>query len=160
MSPTAESEGKRNSGKTDFGGFKKYPSLLYACRSGNAGWYKDKALEIYQAIVTNNPKETYAAYKTGIIYIGKNDLSMADLILMSEFPSSENGHCLKGIVSYQRKNYAEAMNYLQNALKITPTFEAYYFLGLCQYNRGELESALSQFRKIIDHVPESRQARR
>ena len=127
-------------------------------RSGN----RDKALEIYNTIIANNTAETLAAYKAGIIHIEKGDLDKADKTaddLLSKFPKRADGHRLKGLVHYQRKNYAEAMNNLQNSLKIAPTLEAYYFLGLCFYNRGELESALSQFRKILDNVPDSRQAR-
>jgi tetratricopeptide (TPR) repeat protein len=78
---------------------------------------------------------------------------------MANYPKRADGHRLKGLVSFHRKNYAEAMNHLQNSNKIAPTLEGYHFLGLCYYNRGEMESALSQFRKILDNVPDSRQAR-
>lgn len=127
-------------------------------RSGNS----DRALEVYRTIIANNASETPAAYKAGLIHIEKEDLEKADKIaddLMSRFPKRADGHRLKGLVSFQRKNYAEAMNNLQNSIKIAPTLEAYHFLGLCYYNRGELESALSQFRKILDNVPDSRQGR-
>lgn len=127
-------------------------------RAGN----RDKALEIYRTITANNASETPAAYKAGIIHLEKGDLDKADKIaddLLSRLPKRADGHRLKGLVSYQRKNYAEALNYLQSSIKIAPTLEAYHFLGLCYYNRGELESALSQFRKILDNVPDSRQAR-
>lgn len=127
-------------------------------RAGNS----DKALEIYRMIIANNASETLAAYKMGIIQIEKGDLDTADKTadnLLSNFPKRADGHRLKGLVSYQRKNYAEAMNHLQSSIKIAPTLDAYHFLGLCFYNRGELESALSQFRKILDNVPDSRQGR-
>jgi putative PEP-CTERM system TPR-repeat lipoprotein len=127
-------------------------------RTGN----KDKALEIYRTITANNPSETLAAYKTGIIHIEKGELDKAEKIaddLLSGSPKRADGHRLKGLVNYQKKNYAEALNNLQSSIKIAPTLEAYHFLGLCYYNRGELESALSQFRKILDNVPDSRQGR-
>lgn len=127
-------------------------------RAGNSA----KALEIYNSIMASNPSEINAAYKSGIILIEKGDLDKADKTgddLVKQFPKRADGYRLKGIVSYQRKNYADAMNHLSNANKIAPTLEAYYFLGLCYYNRGELESALSQFRKILDYVPDSRQGR-
>jgi len=127
-------------------------------RAGN----NDKALEIYRTILANNAEETFAAYKMGNIYIEKGDLDKADKCaddLLSRFPKRADGHRLKGLVSYQRKNYQEALNNLQNSNKITPTLEAYYFLGLSFYNRGELESTLSQFRIILNVVPDARQAR-
>ena len=122
----------------------------------------DKALEIYRKILENNRAETLASYKSGLIYIAKGDMDKADKTaddLMASFPKRADGQRLKGLVSYHRKNYTEAMTYLQNSLKIMPTLEGYHFLGLCYYNRGELESALSQFRVILDNLPTSRQAR-
>ncbi|WP_240731869.1 XrtA/PEP-CTERM system TPR-repeat protein PrsT [Geobacter sp. FeAm09] len=126
--------------------------------AGNA----DKALEIYQKILAISHSETLAAYKSGLIRIEKGEFDKADKAsdeLIKEFPKRADGYRLKGLVSYQRKKYAEAAAQLQNSIKIAPTLEAYYFLGLCNYNLGELESALSQFRKILDVVPTSRQAR-
>lgn len=122
----------------------------------------DKALEIYRRILENKKTETPASYKSGLIYIRKGDLGKADKIaddLIENFPKRADGQRLKGLVSYHRKDYAGAMTSLQNSLKITPALEGYYFLGLCYYNLGELESALSQFRKILDNLPTSRQAR-
>jgi putative PEP-CTERM system TPR-repeat lipoprotein len=135
-----------------------YMLAIMELRSGN----QDKALEIYNSIITNHPSEALAVYKAGIIQIEKGDLDKADKSaddLLKRFPKRADGHRLKGLVSYQRKNYAEAMTHLQSSIKITPTLEAYQFLGLCFYNRGEFESALSQFRKILDNTPDSRQGR-
>jgi tetratricopeptide (TPR) repeat protein len=127
-------------------------------RSGHA----DRALEIYRMIMANDSSDTLAAYKAGIILIEKEELDKAEKVaddLLNRFPKRADGHRLKGLVSYQRKQYAEALNHLQSSLKISPNLEAYQFLGLCYYNRGELESALSQFRKILDTTPDARQAR-
>lgn len=137
------------------------PFYMLAAIEARAG-HMDKALDMYRTIMANNPSETMAAYKAGILHIEKTELDTADRIaddLISRFPKRADGYRLKGLVYYQRKNYAEALNHLQSSLKIAPTLEAYHFLGLCYYNRGELESALSQFRKILDTVPDSRQAR-
>jgi len=122
----------------------------------------DRALEIYQKISAINNADTLAAYKSGLIYIEKNDLGRAEKIaddLVKNYPKKGDGHRLKGLVYYHQKNYTDALNSLQNSVKIAPTLEGYYFLGLCYYNQGELETALSQFRKILDNVPNSRQAR-
>jgi putative PEP-CTERM system TPR-repeat lipoprotein len=126
------------------------------------GGNSDKALEIYKKILLINSSESSAIYKTGMIYLAKGDFESAGKAadnLVMRFPKQADGYRLKGLLSYQRKNYPEAMVDLQNSLKIMPTLEAYYFLGLCYYNRGELETSLSQFRKILDNVPTSRKAR-
>lgn len=122
----------------------------------------DRALEIYQKISAINQADTFAAYKMGLIYIEKGELDKAEKTadkLIEKAPKRADGHRLKGLVFYHRKNYSEAMRFLQDSLKMAPTLEGYYFLGLCYYNSGELETALSQFRKILDNVPSSRQAR-
>jgi len=149
--------------RTDPDYARKYarPFYMLAAIESRAG-NSDKALEIYRTIIANSPSETLAAYKAGIIHLEKAEPDKADKIaddLLSGFSKRADGYRLKGLVSYQRKNYLEALNYLQSSIKMSPTLEAYHFIGLCYYNRGELESALSQFRKILDNVPDSRQAR-
>jgi len=126
--------------------------------TGNA----DKAVEVYQQILKIKSDETLASYKAGLIYIEKGDLEKAGKTadeLNAKYPKNADGLRLKGMVKYSRKEYAEAVTSLQSSLKIMPTLEGYYFLGLCLYEKGELESALSQFRRVLDHVPSSRQAR-
>ncbi len=134
--------------------------MLAALEKGSGN--SDKALEIYRRILANDPSETLASFKSGLIYIEKNELDKAEKVadeLMKNSPKRADGHRLKGLVSFYRKNYPDAMVHLQNSIRIAPTLEAYHFLGLSYYNRGELESALSQFRKILDYMPDSRQAR-
>jgi putative PEP-CTERM system TPR-repeat lipoprotein len=120
------------------------------------------ALDIYRKITAIDRSETQATYRAGLIYVSRNELDKADALadgLIKEFPKRADGFRLKGIVQYQGKQYAEAMASLQNALKLTATLDTYYYLGLASYHRGELEGALSHFRKILDHAPASRQAR-
>ncbi len=122
----------------------------------------DKALEIYRKLREKNPSETLAAYKIGLIQIEKGELDKADALadeLVKGFPNRGDGHRLKGLASFYRKKYAEAATSLLTSLKLAPTPEGYYFLGLTYYSRGEMESALSQFRKILDNIPNARQAR-
>lgn len=123
---------------------------------------KDKALEIYRRIQMNDASDLVAIYKTGLIYLGSGEVEKAGNIadnLVKSYSKRAEGHRLKGLVCYSRKNYSEALTNLQTSLKISPTPEAYYFMGLSYYNRGEMESALSQFRIILDRFPSSRQSR-
>lgn len=120
------------------------------------------ALEMYRKITEIDRTETQAAYRAGLLHIRTNELDKADTLaegMIKEFPKRADGYRLKGIIQYQRKQFAEAMASLQNALKISATLDTYYYLGLCAYNKGEFETSLSHFRKILDHAPASRQAR-
>ena len=134
--------------------------MLAALEMGSSN--ADKALEIYRRILEINRSEIQAQNKIALILIEKGNLDAANKMadeLIKNFPKRGDGQRLKGIVSYYRKNYPEAINFLLTSLKAGPTLEGYHFLGLCYFSHGELESALSQFRKILDSVPGSRQAR-
>lgn len=123
---------------------------------------KDRALEIYQTILKINKFDTTAIYKSGLIYIDNGELDKAEKLaahLLQNYPNRADGNRLKGLVCYYKKNYTEAMAALQNSLRTQPNMEAYYFLGLSLYNRGEYENALSQFRIILDYNPSFIQAR-
>lgn len=120
------------------------------------------ALETYTKISQISSSETNAIYRSGLIYLQQRNLDKADSLaeaMMKDFPKRADGFRLKGLVQYHRHQYAEAVASLQKAATIAPTLETYYFLGLASYNRGELEGALSHFRKVLDHAPASRQAR-
>jgi putative PEP-CTERM system TPR-repeat lipoprotein len=126
--------------------------------TGNA----DKAAAAFRRIIELRSSETLAQYKLGLIQIEKGELGAAQAAadeMIKKFPHRGDGYRLKGMVSYHRKNFADAIPAFQTSLKSAPTYEGYYFLGLSFYHQGELESALSQFRRILDRIPDARQAR-
>lgn len=134
--------------------------MLAAVEKGSGN--DDKAVYWYQKILQLDRNQATAHYKLGLIQIEKGELDKADSTaeeLIDKFPKKGDGYRLKGLVGYYRKNYGDAIASLQQSIKLAPTIEGYHFLGLCYYNRGELESALSQFRVILDKVPNARQAR-
>jgi putative PEP-CTERM system TPR-repeat lipoprotein len=122
----------------------------------------DKALAVYAKIIAINPADRGAMYRSGMLYLEKNDLNSADKLadeLVKKYPGKPEGHRLKGIVNFTKKNYREAIAELQESLKQQPNNEAWYFLGLSFYSTGELETALNQFRKILDSNPSFHRAR-
>lgn len=127
-----------------------------------AGGNTDAANAVYQKIAQLYPSDTQALYKSGLLYLERGRSDKADKIaasLMEKFPKQADGYRLKGIINYRLKNYAEAVNLLQASNKISPTIEAYYFLGLSSFGLGDMESALSQFRTILDRNPSFARAR-
>lgn len=135
-----------------------YMMASLEAQEGNKG----KALETYRSIARHDPNDSLASYKAGVMLIASGDLDGADRLageLIQKFPKRGDGPRLKGLVQYQKKNHADAIASLQNSIKLAPTVEGYYFLGLSLFQRGELESALSQFRTILDRQPSARQAR-
>jgi putative PEP-CTERM system TPR-repeat lipoprotein len=123
---------------------------------------KDIALELYKKLGDINPADPIAPYKAGLLHYEMEHLVIAETIageLIKKFPSNAEGYRLKGMTSYRKKDYIEAISVLQNANKLRPSVVGYYFLGLSLYGKGDLESALNQFRHILDRTPDFHQAR-
>jgi len=128
----------------------------------NAAGNRDAAIAIYRRIATAHPSDPQAPYKAGLICLEKGDTANAEqtaALLEKKFPKRPEGSRLKGLVLYQKKNLPEAITALQASIMLGPSLESYYFLGLSFYGRGDLESALSQFRKILDANPAFTRAR-
>jgi putative PEP-CTERM system TPR-repeat lipoprotein len=122
---------------------------------------RDKALATYMKITEINPNDYIAIYRTGLINVQMGQLGKAEKTadyLQKKFKKKPEGYRLKGIIYFQEKNYAAAITELMNSIKMRPDVQAYYFLGLSLYHHGELENALSQFRKILDSAPSFVQA--
>ena len=123
---------------------------------------KVEALEIYKKLEKINPADQVAPYRAGLLHFELEHFLIAETIageLLKKFPAHAEGYRLKGIVSYRKKNLPEAITSLQHANKLQPSVSGYYFLGLSLYGNGDLESALSQFRLILDRAPSFSQAR-
>lgn len=127
-------------------------------RAGN----RDSASSLYQKILQFDKNQTVASYKLGLLFLDKGQVDKAQAEadqLIKKYPKRGDGYRLKGLVDFYRKKYDDAITSLQQSIKLGPSLEGYHFLGLCYYNKGELESALSQFRVILDRVPNARKAR-
>lgn len=123
---------------------------------------REQALEIYRKVAALTPGDPAPLYRQGVILLEKGEMDKAEKTaetLVQKFPQKSEGARLKGLIAYQRKNYADAITALQTSVKIAPSLEGLYYLGLSMYSRGELENALSQFRRILDHTPDFVQAR-
>lgn len=122
----------------------------------------DKAAVVYQRVLQLDKAQIAAEYKLALLHLEKGDVQKTEAAadrLTREYPKKSEGYRLKGLVCFHRKNYNDAIAQLQQSVKIAPSMEAYYFLGLSYCKKGELEVALSQFRMILDRVPDSSKAR-
>ena len=123
---------------------------------------KEKALKVYEELVKVDPKNPIPLYKIGLLLkeMGQTDkaTAMAD-DLLKQFPKRGEGYRLKGLLYYQKGTYAEAITTLQKSIQLQPTVEGYYFLGMSMYMLKDYESAMSQFRVILDRSPDLVQVR-
>lgn len=123
---------------------------------------KANALEIYRKIAESNKNEPLAYYRMGLLYIEQQDIPQAEKTVANMkqlFPKSGETARLQGILDLKKKNYSEALASLMNSVKIQPNIEGYYYLGMTQYSMGQLESAMSQFRAIVDRLPSHSRSR-
>lgn len=123
---------------------------------------KAQALALYKKLEDINASDPVAPYKAGLLHFEMEHSAIAESIalnLIKKFPSHAEGYRLKGFVSYRKKDYSEAITSLQQANKLQPNLSGYYFLGLSLYGNGNLESAINQFRLILDRAPQFHQAR-
>ena len=123
---------------------------------------KEKALDLYKKLGELNGADPVAPYKLGLLHFDMGHFEVAEAIsgeIIKKFPSHAEGYRLKGFVSYRNKKYPEAITALQHANKLSPNVAGYYYLGLSLHGNGDLESALSQFRQILDRTPSFHQAR-
>lgn len=123
---------------------------------------KEQALILYKKLTEIKPADPVAPYKIGLLHFEMEHFAIAETIaldLIKKFPAQAEGYRLKGFVSYRLKKLPEAITSLQYANKIQPSLSAYFYLGLSHYGNKELESALNQFRLVLDKSPQFHQAR-
>lgn len=116
----------------------------------------DEAIKTYDQISGNDPSEFEARFRKGAILIQKGSydeaLSVADDVI-GKFPKRPDGYRLKGIALFYKKNFNDATIALQKSISIQPSIGAYYFLGLCHYNKNEVEQAFTQFQAALNISP-------
>lgn len=62
----------------------------------------------------------------------------------------------QGYSLFKKYKYDEAVNYLQECVKLKPDYvEAYYWIGLCYYNKGDKETAKTYLYKVQKEYPDS-----
>ncbi len=121
-----------------------------------------QAVEVYRRIASFHPGDSQALYRAGLIHMEKGEMDKAERIakhLTEKFPKRGEGNRLTGLIQYKKKNYQDAITSLQSSIRQGPSLEALYFLGLSFYENGDLESALSQFRRVLDYNPSFNRAR-
>lgn len=117
----------------------------------------DDLLATYTRIAELSPQDVTTRYQKGLLLLDKDEIRQVEELaeqMQEKFPRQAEGYRLAGLKYFKEQNHAEAVVLLQQANSIQPAFDAHYFLGLSLHQTGELESALSQFRIILDRNPD------
>ncbi len=120
------------------------------------------AINTYDRLIGSLPSDGEALFRKGMLYLklGRYDEALAVSETFSKsFPNQAEGYELKGRVLYYKKQFKEAIVMLQKAVAVRPSAATCYLLGLCLFNNGEYEQAISQLQQALDLNPAHDQAR-
>ncbi|MFA5515328.1 MAG: XrtA/PEP-CTERM system TPR-repeat protein PrsT [Desulfuromonadales bacterium] len=127
-----------------------------------AGKNPQAALQHYQRVTELEPDNHQAIYTTGLLLLEKGEIDAAESLargLLRKFPEQAGGYRLQGVIHTVRGNYAEAANSLQKVSEGKPDLLTSYMLGMSFYKLGQLEMAVNQFQRFLDHRPQAVQPR-
>jgi len=122
----------------------------------------DDLISTYRKILDIDPKDINAQLELGLVYIQTMKLEKARK-LAGEMQKASNkrheGSYLMGLVYYYERKIDEALVLLQKSAEKKAIPGAFYHLGLCHLEKGDLEQATSAFQKVIDLRPDTVQPR-
>ncbi|EPR37250.1 PEP-CTERM system TPR-repeat lipoprotein [Desulfovibrio sp. X2] len=135
---------------------KDHPALHALAQLQAVDHDNEGMLATYTKIAGLYPNDLLARYKAGALLVDKGELekvkAMADSML-KDYPNKAEGYKLRGLLLYKEKNYHDAILPFQRAIQLQPDLESYYLLGLCYYQTGSLELAVSQLQTVVDYNP-------
>lgn len=122
-----------------------------------------EALEVFRRVTAGNPYDEYARYMVGALLLqsGKDaEAAAAAAAMRADFKDSALLLMLEGMLASKRQDYAEAASLFQRSVAMRPSVDGYFKLGVALFAKGDAESAVSQFRMVLDATPEHTAARR
>ena len=138
----------------------------------------DQAISLYEKVIKDNPEDLNSYLKLGNIYeirsmvpfINEYDQALNYYLKALELEASSSSAGNTGIsiylnirigyIYFEKKNYSQAIEYLERAAEMSPqNAEVIYYLGMSYDKIGEKEKALTSFTKVLELVPQSEFAR-
>jgi putative PEP-CTERM system TPR-repeat lipoprotein len=117
----------------------------------------------YRTLSEQYPDDKYARYMIGAQEMKTGNLDAArqtTAAMRTRFGDDALVLMLEGMLAYADKDYEAAARAFQRSVSARPTLDAFFRLGLAQVGLGDLETALSQFRVVLDKQPQHAEARR
>ena len=138
-----------------------------------ANRFSEQVIPQYEKMIEDNPEDLNSYLRLGYIYEVRsivpfiNDYDKAleyylkALALDAVSESKNKGiyvylNTRAGSIYYQMKDYPQAIEYLESAIKMSPqNVEAYYYLGLSYDKIGETEKAQEFLSRVLELAPQS-----
>jgi type IV pilus assembly protein PilF len=120
----------------------------------------DDAISYYRRAIASDPDYTDAMNNLGVLYLELENWDEAIKCFNSAlknplYRSPEKPLSSMGYAYFRKGEYSKAETYLKEALARNPIFSiAYYTLGLVYVKDGDDNSAIGQFQKAIDLMPD------
>lgn len=137
----------------------------------------EQVIPQYEKMIKDNPEDLNSYLKLGYIYevrsivpfINEYDKALEYYLKALELKASSSVgntgiyiylNTRVGSIYFQKKNYSEAIKYLEQAEKMSSgSVEVYYYLGLSYNKIGEKEKAREFLSRVIEIAPQSEYAR-
>jgi len=139
-----------------------------------ANKFAEQVIPQYEKIIENNPKDLNSYLRLGYIYetrsivpfINEYNEALEYYLKALDLATSSSSTGNTGIIIYlntrigciyfEKKNYSQAIEYLENAVKTSPqNIEVAYYLGLSYDKIGEKEKAREYLSRVIELDPQS-----
>jgi len=139
-----------------------------------ANKFAEQVIPQYEKIIENNPKDLNSYLRLGYIYetrsivpfINEYNEALEYYLKALDLTTSSSSTGNTGIIIYlntrigciyfEKKNYSQAIEYLENAVKTSPqNIEIAYYLGLSYDKIGEKEKAREYLSRVIELAPQS-----
>jgi len=112
---------------------------------------RDKSRNI--AFNTNNAAQPESMLNTGVAYQQSGKLEEAEIIyrsLLKNNPDDSDALHYLGLISYQKKQYSDAIKQIGEAIKINNKVPAFYYnLGNAHKAAGQFDAAIAAFHEAI-----------
>jgi tetratricopeptide (TPR) repeat protein len=117
----------------------------------------EKAETQYMAAAAANPKYDVAEFRLGLLMLQAERPQQAErffIRVVELSPGSFEAHYYLGNIASDRKDYDEALRQYSEAVSQRTNYvEAEYGIGWAHRQQGRIESALSQFDRVIRMLP-------
>ncbi|MFV0422337.1 XrtA/PEP-CTERM system TPR-repeat protein PrsT [Oleidesulfovibrio sp.] len=140
-----------------------YNALLLSAELSRIDGTPEQIIAAFRELAKHYNKDAYARYVIGVQKMKLRDLEGARQTasaMRTEFGDDAYVLMLEGMIAYAANDYETAAQAFQRSVTQRPTLDGFYRLGLAQMNMGDLETALSQFRVVLDRQPRHTEARR
>ncbi len=114
------------------------------------------AEETFKKLKQLVPTDASPSYSLGSLMLSQGKTTEAEALLSDmnkNFKTSAHADMLAGMIAFQKNDFELASTFFQQAINKAPSIEGFYRLALSLRQLNNLESALSNLRRILDVRP-------